>query len=54
MTTSLEEAPMIGNAVLVERMVANLIENAVRYNVPGGSINLRTETNDGSAVLTDH
>ena len=51
-TTSLQEAPMIGNAVLVERMVANLIENAVRYNVPGGSINLRTETNDGSAVLT--
>lgn len=51
-TSSLEAAPLTGNSALVERMVANLIENAVRYNEPGGSIDLRTETNDGSAVLT--
>jgi signal transduction histidine kinase len=52
MSTSLQAAPMTGNAALVERMVANLLENAIRYNVPGGSIDLRTGTNDGSAVLT--
>jgi signal transduction histidine kinase len=51
-TSALEAAPVIGNPALVERMVANLLENAVRYNIPGGSIDLRTETNDGSAVLT--
>lgn len=51
-TSSLETAPLTGNPALVERMIANLMENAVRYNVPGGSIDLRTETNDGSAVLT--
>jgi signal transduction histidine kinase len=52
LTTSLGTARLTGNPALVERMVANLIENAVRYNVPEGSIDLRTETNDGSAVLT--
>ena len=51
-TSSLEAAPLTGIPALVERMIANLMENAVRYNVPRGSIDLRTETNDGSAVLT--
>jgi signal transduction histidine kinase len=51
-TSSIEAAPLTGNRALVERMMANLIENAVRYNVPGGSIDLRTECRDGSAVLT--
>jgi signal transduction histidine kinase len=51
-TSSLEAAPLTGNPALVERMVANLMENAIRYNVPGGSIDLRTECHDGSAVLT--
>jgi signal transduction histidine kinase len=51
-TSSIEVAPLTGNRALVERMIANLIENAVRYNVPGGSVDLRTECQDGSAVLT--
>ena len=51
-TSSLETTLVTGNAALVERMVANLIENAIRYNVPGGSIDVRTECHDGSAVLT--
>lgn len=51
-TSSIEAAPLTGNSALVKRMIANLIENAVRYNVPGGSIDLRTECRDGSAVLT--
>ena len=51
-TSSLETTQVTGNPALVERMVVNLIENAVRYNVPGGSIDVRTECHDGSAVLT--
>jgi signal transduction histidine kinase len=51
-TSSLAAAPLSGNPALVQRMIANLMENAVRYNVPGGSIDLRTECRDGSAVLT--
>ncbi len=51
-TSSIEAAPLTGNRALVERMIANLMENAVHYNVPEGSIDLRTECRDGSAVLT--
>jgi hypothetical protein len=37
-----------GDRVLVERMVANLVENAVRHNSPGGWIGIRTaQTADG-------
>jgi signal transduction histidine kinase len=51
-TSSFEAASLTGNRALIERMIANLIENAVRYNVPGGSVDLRAECQDGSAVLT--
>src|SRR5579875_1539531 len=40
-----------GDRVLLERMVANLVENAVRHNHPGGWITVRTCTQDGSSVL---
>jgi signal transduction histidine kinase len=40
-----------GDRVLLERMVANLVENAVRHNTPGGWIGIRTVQHDGSAVL---
>ncbi|MFC6017995.1 sensor histidine kinase [Plantactinospora solaniradicis] len=46
------EAPTIGNSVLLERLVRNLVENAVRYNVKDGWVSLRTYTDqDGTAVL---
>jgi signal transduction histidine kinase len=48
---SLEPAPTRGDRVLLERMVANLVENAVRHNHPGGSIWVRTRHHDGSSVL---
>ncbi len=48
---SLEPAPTRGDRVLLERMVANLVENAVRHNHPGGSIWIRTRREDGSSVL---
>jgi signal transduction histidine kinase len=40
-----------GDRVLVERMVANLVENAVRHNNPGGWIGVRTAQENGSAVF---
>ncbi|HEX3618509.1 MAG TPA: HAMP domain-containing sensor histidine kinase [Solirubrobacteraceae bacterium] len=48
---SLEPAPTRGDRVLLERMVANLVENAVRHNHRGGSIWIRTRHQDGSSVL---
>ncbi|MGP0049820.1 MAG: sensor histidine kinase [Solirubrobacteraceae bacterium] len=40
-----------GDRVLLERMIANLIENAVRHNNPGGWIGLRTIQHVDSAVF---
>ncbi|MFL6072527.1 MAG: sensor histidine kinase [Mycobacteriales bacterium] len=44
-------APLLGDKVLAERLVANLIGNAVRHNVAGGTVELSTATRDGRAVL---
>lgn len=41
-----------GNGVLLERIALNLVQNAVRYNIPeGGWVNVTTETQQGQAVL---
>jgi signal transduction histidine kinase len=49
--TNLASAPVTGDVVLLERLVANLIDNAERYNVPHGSITISTETDEADAVL---
>jgi len=38
----LEPAPLEGDPPLVERLVANLVENAVRHNVPAGRVQVTT------------
>jgi signal transduction histidine kinase len=40
-----------GERRLLERLAANLIENGVRYNAPGGHVAVRTGAEDGRAVL---
>ncbi len=41
-----------GNGVLLERIALNLVQNAVRYNVPeGGWVEVTTEAQHGQAVL---
>lgn len=50
--TSLAAAPTSGDPILLEHLAANLVDNAVRYNVPGGAVWIRTATVDGRAVLT--
>jgi signal transduction histidine kinase len=51
LTTELAPAPMIGDPALVERLVANLIDNAVHHNAAGGRIDLRTGIDAGDALL---
>ncbi|MFD7529320.1 MULTISPECIES: sensor histidine kinase [unclassified Streptomyces] len=49
-----ERAPAVvqGNGVLLERIALNLVQNAVRYNVPeGGWVEVTTELQGGQAVL---
>ena len=50
--TALRPAPTQGDLVLLERLVANLVDNAVRHNAPGGWIQVATGTRDGQAYLT--
>ena len=47
-----QPAQTAGNPRLVERLVANLLSNAIHHNVAGGSISLTTETRGGHAILT--
>jgi signal transduction histidine kinase len=48
----LEPAPMTGDPRLVERLVANLADNALAYNSNPGRIEVTTERRGGVAVLS--
>ena len=50
-TAILGEAPVTGDGVLLERLVANLLDNAERYNVAGGTISISTSARDATSVL---
>ncbi|WP_424530471.1 sensor histidine kinase [Sphaerisporangium viridialbum] len=48
----LRPAPTVGDPVLVERLVANLVENAIKHNLPeSGEVWLRTGMVDGTPVV---
>jgi signal transduction histidine kinase len=51
-TTTLEPAATSGDPRLVERLAANLVDNAARHNVPGGRIDVETATRNGDSILT--
>jgi signal transduction histidine kinase len=40
-----------GDARLIEQLVVNLVDNALRYNVPGGYVRVTTDTRDNRAIL---
>ena len=50
-TTALDEAPVSGDALLLERLVGNLLDNAERYNVASGTVSVSTTTNNGESRL---
>jgi signal transduction histidine kinase len=51
-TATLEAGPATGDPVLAERLVANLIDNAIQHNVAGGWIDVSTGRRDGMAFIT--
>ncbi|GIH18406.1 sensor histidine kinase [Rugosimonospora africana] len=50
--TALGAAPVTGNRQLVTSLVANLVDNAVRYNTNPGRVEVSTATDGGRASLT--
>ncbi|MBC6459211.1 HAMP domain-containing histidine kinase [Actinomadura sp. HBU206391] len=50
-TTRLAPAVATGDAVLLERCAVNLVENAIKYNGPGGRVWVRTCREAGTVVL---
>ena len=48
----LSSAPTEGDPVLLERLVHNLVENAVRHNQPGGWLRVASGVVAGRATLT--
>jgi signal transduction histidine kinase len=50
-TTALDDAPVTGDGVLLERLVVNLLDNAERYNIAGGTVAISTGAYDGTSVL---
>ncbi len=52
MDVTLEPGLLGGDMPLVERAVANLADNAIRHNRPGGAVWVTAGTEDGRAFLT--
>jgi signal transduction histidine kinase len=48
---TLAPAPMAGDPRLVERLIANLLDNAIRHNVPRGHVEVTTGTRGERAYL---
>jgi signal transduction histidine kinase len=51
LVTRLRRAPVEGDPALLERMIANLVENAVRHNQPPGWLDVATGISDGRAFV---
>jgi signal transduction histidine kinase len=51
-TGHLDPAPITGDPRLIERLIENLTDNALRHNQQGGSLQITTTTDDGQAVIS--
>ncbi len=54
LTLTLQTQPVIlqGASALLYDLVYNLVDNAIRYNVPQGTVTVTVETSDGRGLLT--
>jgi signal transduction histidine kinase len=51
-TTGLQPAVALGDAPLAERLLTNLVDNAIRHNVPRGAVEVGTAVWAGHAVVS--
>jgi signal transduction histidine kinase len=52
LTINFRPAPVIGDPDLAQRLLANLVDNAMRHNVPGGRIEITTGSDHAGSSLT--
>ena len=50
-TSALQPALVTGDPLLLERLVANLVDNAARHNIPDGLVSVGTAADNGVAEL---
>jgi signal transduction histidine kinase len=50
--TTTRPAELVGDPTLIGRLIANLCDNAIHYNNPGGVVEVSTRRSEGQAVLT--
>ena len=50
--TDINPALISGDGYLIGRLMTNLLDNAIRYNIPAGFVSLRTAPGDGHCALT--
>jgi signal transduction histidine kinase len=53
-TAALGTAHARGSPPLIERLITNLIDNAIRHNIPNGHLAITTGTSHGHATLSVH
>jgi len=51
-STDIHPATLDGDPLLIQQLVSNLIDNAVRHNIPGGYVRVATGTSGANAVLS--
>ena len=49
---SLDAAPTTGDPILIESMLANLLDNAIQHNIPDGSVDLTTSQHSAASQLS--
>jgi signal transduction histidine kinase len=52
LTVALDPAPAMGDPSLAESLVSNLVDNALRHNVAGGQVEVRTAQVAGQATIS--
>jgi signal transduction histidine kinase len=52
LTSTLAPAPATGDPQLAESLIANLVDNAIRHNLPGGQADISTALTSAGATIT--